>query len=83
MTLSDYGSINKKFEKGEELSSPYFFKQIGIEVLKDSPIIVNINNKQFVINPNRILELENLTIDSLYFNTAVNATITYVLGNAG
>lgn len=81
MSLSYQGSINKHFNEGEEIiSSPSFFKQIGIEILKDFPINIVINNQSFAINSNRIFELENIQINSLKFSNSVNAAITYILG---
>ena len=81
MILSYQGSINKHFNGGEEIiSSPSFFKQIGIEILKDFPINIIINNKSFTINSNRIFELENIRINSLKFSSSADAAITYILG---
>ena len=74
-----FKSIRKHFTKNEELSSiKGTYERFSIISENPNFVEIQINGQKFWFSHQKILDFQDITIDSIKFLTECNAQITYV-----
>lgn len=74
-----FKSIRKHFTKNEELSSiKGTYERFSIISENPNFVEIQVNGQKFWFSHQKILDFQNITIDSIQFLTECNAQITYV-----
>ena len=74
-----FKSIRKHFTKNEELSSiKGIYERLAIISENPNFVEIQVNGQKFWFSHQKILDFQNITIDSIQFLTECDAQITYV-----
>lgn len=74
-----FKSIRKHFTKNEELSSiKGIYERFSIISENPNFVEIQVNGQKFWFSHQKILDFQNITIDSIQFLTECDAQITYV-----
>ena len=74
-----FKSIRKHFTKNEELSSiKGTYKRFSIISENPNFVEIQVNGQKFQFSHQKILDFQNITINSIQFLTECDAQITYV-----
>ena len=74
-----FKSIRKHFTKNEELSSiKGTYERFSIISENPNFVEIQVNGQKFWFSHQKILDFQNITINSIKFLTECNAQITYV-----
>lgn len=74
-----FKSIRKHFTKNEELSSiKGTYERFSIISENPNFVEIQVNGQKFWFSHQKILDFQNITIDSIIFLTECDAQITYV-----
>lgn len=74
-----FKSIRKHFTKNEELSSiKGTYERFSIISENPNFVEIQVNGQKFWFSHQKILDFQDITIDSIKFLTECNAQITYV-----
>lgn len=74
-----FKSIRKHFTKNEELSSiKGTYERFSIISENPNFVEIQVNGQKFWFSHQKILDFQNITIDSIQFLTECDAQITYV-----
>ena len=74
-----FKSIRKHFTKNEELSSiKGTYERFSIISENPNFVEIQVNGQKFWFSHQKILDFQNITIDSVQFLTECDAQITYV-----
>lgn len=74
-----FKSIRKHFTKNEELSSiKGTYERFSIISENPNFVEIQVNGQKFWFSHQKILDFQNITIDSIQFLTECDAQITYI-----
>ena len=73
-----FKSIRKHFTKDEKLFFEGTYKRFSIISENPNFVKIQVNGQKFWFSHQKILDFQNITIDSIQFLTECDAQITYV-----